>query len=122
MFLGVTDPFMLYIKVALLAGLFLARRRALPGLALHRARPLPAEQRYSLPSSSSARFFFLAGGAFAYYVAFPFAVEFLLEVGDDFQPAITGPSYLSFLMTVILGLALMFELPVIIFALPASGW
>jgi hypothetical protein len=54
-------------------------------------------------------------------VAFPYAVQFLINVGEDFEPAITGPSYLSFLLTVILGMALMFELPVFIFALSSIG-
>ena len=42
-------------------------------------------------------------------------------MGSDFTPAITGPSYLSFLMTVILGLALMFELPLVIVFLARVG-
>lgn len=64
---------------------------------------------------------FFAGGAFAYYVAFPFAVEFLINMGKDFQPTITVDAYLSFLMTVILGLGLMFELPTLIFFLSRLG-
>ena len=66
--------------------------------------------------------FFLAGGVFAYYVAFPFAVDFLVGVGiEDFEPAVTGTSYFSFLLTVILGLGIMFELPVFIFVLSQMG-
>ncbi len=121
-FLKVTDPFVLYMKVAALGGLFLVLpyllfqvwRFIAPGL-------YRKEKRYSLPFIFFGSFFFLAGGVFAYYVAFPYAVQFLINVGEDFEPAITGPSYLSFLLTVILGMALMFELPVFIFALSAIG-
>ena len=121
-FLKVTDPFVLYVKVALLAGLFLALPYVLyqvwrfiaPGLYRH-------EKRYSVPFIVFGTMFFLAGGVFAYYVAFPYAVQFLIQMGEDFEPAITGPSYLSFLLTVILGMALMFELPVFIFALSQIG-
>jgi sec-independent protein translocase protein TatC len=121
-FLKVTDPFVLYMKVAALAGLFLVLpyllfqvwRFVAPGL-------YSQEKRYSIPFILFGSFFFLAGGVFAYYVAFPYAVQFLINVGEDFEPAITGPSYLSFLLTVILGMSLMFELPVFIFALSAIG-
>ena len=65
--------------------------------------------------------FFLAGGAFAYYVAFPFAVQFLLQVGEDFKAVITVERYFGFLMTVILGLGVMFELPVLIVLLSMIG-
>jgi sec-independent protein translocase protein TatC len=121
-FLKVTDPFVLYMKVAALAGVFLVLPYVLfqvwrfiaPGLYRH-------EKRYSVPFIFFGTFFFLAGGVFAYYIAFPYAVQFLINVGEDFEPAITGPSYLSFLLTVILGMSLMFELPVFIFALSSIG-
>jgi sec-independent protein translocase protein TatC len=121
-FLKVTDPFALYMKVAALAGLFLVLpyilyqvwRFIAPGLYRH-------EKRYSVPFIVFGSFFFLAGGMFAYYVAFPYAVQFLINLGEDFEPAITGPSYLSFLLTVILGMALMFELPVFILVLSQIG-
>ena len=121
-FLGLTDPFILYVKVALLAALFFASpwlmfqawRFVAPGL-------YRRERRWALPFVLSVTVFFLAGGAFAYYVAFPFAAEFLLEMGERFQPVITIERYFRFLMTVILGLGLMFELPIVIFLLSRMG-
>jgi sec-independent protein translocase protein TatC len=121
-FLGITEPFMLYIKVALLTGAFVSAPVVLlqvwgfisPGL-------YARERRYAAPFVVFGTLFFVAGGAFAYYVAFPFAVQFLLEVGQEFQPMITADRYLSFLMTVILGLGLMFELPIVIVLLAKVG-
>ena len=121
-YLGPADPLMLYIKVALLAGVFLAApvilyqawRFISPGL-------YPRERRWALPFIFFGTLFFLGGGAFAYYVAFPFAVKFLLGVGEMFQPVITIERYFRFLMTVILGLGLMFELPIVIFVLSQVG-
>ena len=121
-FLGVTDPFMIYVKVAALAAVFLTSPYILyqawsfvaPGL-------YKREKRLAAPFIFVGSVLFLAGGAFAYYIAFPFAVEFLLGVGEQFQPTITVTSYLSFLMTVILGLGLMFELPTVIFFLSRLG-
>ncbi len=121
-FLGITDPFILYIKVAALAGIFLGSPLILyqvwafvaPGL-------YRREKRVAVPFIFFGSLLFLGGGAFGYYIAFPFAVEFLLGVGEQFQPTITVTSYLSFLMTVILGLGVMFEMPTIIFLLTRLG-
>lgn len=121
-FLKITDPFILKVKVAALAGVFLASPWILfqvwsfiaPGL-------YRKEKRLAAPFVICGSLLFLAGGAFAYYIAFPFAVEFLLGMGSEFQPSITISSYLSFLMTVLLGLGLMFELPTIIFLLTRLG-
>lgn len=121
-YLGPADPLMLYIKVALLAGVFLAApfllwqiwRFVSPGL-------YSRERRWAAPFVILGTLFFLGGGSFAYFVAFPFAVEFLLGIGEQFQPVITIERYFSFLMTVILGLGLMFELPIVIFVLSQIG-
>ncbi len=121
-FLGVTDPFLIYFKVAALAAIFVASPVILfelwnfvaPGL-------YRRERRLAGPFIFFGSVLFLAGGLFAYYIAFPFAVEFLLGVGADFQPMITVDRYLSFLMTVILGLGIMFELPTLIFLLTRLG-
>lgn len=121
-YLGPADPLMLYIKVALLAGVFLsapvllyqAWRFVSPGL-------YRRERMWAVPFIVLGTLFFVGGGAFAYYVAFPFAIEFLLGVGERFQPVITIERYFRFLMTVILGLGLMFELPIVIFILSAAG-
>ncbi|MEE8139154.1 MAG: twin-arginine translocase subunit TatC [Thermoanaerobaculia bacterium] len=121
-FLGVSDPFIIYVKVAALAALFVASpfvlfqvwRFVVPGL-------YQRERRSALPFILFGSFFFLAGGAFAYLVAFPFAVEFLLGMGEAFQPIITVDRYFRFLLYVILGLGLMFELPIVIFLLAQMG-
>jgi sec-independent protein translocase protein TatC len=110
--LGVTDPFLLYFKTALLAGTFLAFPAILwqawqfvaPGLYVK-------ERRWIGPFVLLGWMFFLSGGAFAYYVAFPFTVKFLLEMAGDFQPIITADRYYGFLLTIVLGLGVMFELP-----------
>ena len=121
-FLGVTDPFIIYVKVAALAALFAASPLVLyqawrfiaPGL-------YRKEKRHALPFILAGSFFFIAGGAFAYYVAFPFAVDFLIGMGEAFQPMITVEKYFRFLLYVILGLGLMFELPIVIFLLAQMG-
>ena len=121
-FLGVTDPFIIYVKVAALTALFIASpavfyqawRFVAPGL-------YQLERRRAFPFILAGTFFFVAGGAFAYYVAFPFAVDFLIGMGAAFQPMITVEKYFRFLLYVILGLGLMFELPIFIFLLAQMG-
>jgi sec-independent protein translocase protein TatC len=121
-FLGIVDPFILYFKVAGLAAVFLASPVILYQLWLFVAPGLyRKEKMYAIPFITSATFFFVAGGAFGYYVAFPSAVQFLLEMGKQFAPVITIERYFSFLITVILGLGLMFELPIVVLILAAIG-
>jgi sec-independent protein translocase protein TatC len=79
------------------------------------------EKLHALPFIIAGSLFFIGGGAFAYYVAFPFAVDFLLGMGEAFQPVITVERYFRFLLYVILGLGLMFELPIFIFLLAQMG-
>ena len=109
-------------QVALLAAVFIAA----PVILFHLWRFIrpglySRERYYTLGFIVSGTLLFACGGAFAYYVAFPFSVKFLLGIGHKFTLNITGTSYLSFLMTVILGLALMFELPLVIVFLARVG-
>lgn len=121
-FLGITDPFILYVKIAALAALFLAMPMVLyqfwrfvaPGM-------YKRERLYAIPFVFFGTIFFLGGGVFAYLVAFPFAVEFLIGMGAAFEPVITVDKYFRFLMVVVLGLGLMFELPLVIFFLAQIG-
>jgi sec-independent protein translocase protein TatC len=121
-FLGISDPFVLYFKMTALAAVFVASPFVFyqvwafvaPGL-------YGRERRHALPFIFFTSVFFVAGGIFAYTVAFPFAVDFLIGMGAQFQPVITADRYYKFLMYVIFGLGLMFELPVLIFLLSGLG-
>lgn len=121
-FLGITDPFIMYVKIAALVGLFVASpvvmyqiwRFVAPGL-------YQRERRWAAPFVILGTLFFIGGGAFAYYIAFPFAVEFLVGMGSEFEPVITVDRYFRFLLYVILGLGVMFELPIFIFLLAQMG-
>lgn len=121
-FTGLVDPFMLYMKVALLAGVFLASPVVLwqfwlfvsPALYRH-------ERRLVVPFVTLTTVFFLSGGYFGYKVAFPMVVKFLLSVGKDFRQVITINEYFAMASKVILGLGLVFELPVLIMVLARFG-
>jgi len=118
----VADILFLYLKVVGLAALFLAAPFVLFQLWLFVSPALYRRERlYVLPFLVFGSLFFLGGGAFAYYLAFPKAVDFLLGMSTQFKAVPEAQRYFGFLLTVILGMALMFELPVLIVLLSAIG-
>jgi len=121
-FTGLTDPFILYFKIAVLAALFVASPFLLYQIWAFVAPGLyRREQRLAVPFVFFTTLFFLAGGAFGYYVAFPFAARFLLGIGEGLEALIEIGKYFGFLLTVLLGLGLMFELPIFILLLSLLG-
>jgi sec-independent protein translocase protein TatC len=121
-FTGLVDPFMLYMKVALLAGIFLASPVVLYQLWLFVSPALYRHERsVAIPFLVFTTLFFVAGGYFGYKVAFPMVVHFLLQVGQGFRQVVTINEYFSMASKVILGLGLVFELPVLILLLSRLG-
>ncbi len=61
---------------------------------------------------------FVGGMAFCYYVMLPRAIDFLINFASDvFDSQLRASEYLTFVTTFILGIGVMFEVPVIIYAL-----
>ncbi len=77
------------------------------------------ERRLAVPFILCTAGLFILGGAFAYFVAFRFGLEFLLGIGKSMgvRPYISLTEYTDLFVNVILGVALVFELPVVIFFL-----
>lgn len=121
-YLSPTEPFNVYLKISLIAGLFVASPVILyqvwsfiaPGLYKN-------ERRYVIPFMISTVALFLGGGLFGYYVAYPAAMNFLINLGQAFQPMIRVTDYLDVFLMVIVGLGVVFELPTLIFFLAAMG-
>jgi sec-independent protein translocase protein TatC len=120
-----TDAFSLAMKVSVLAAIFLAAPFIMgqvwgfisPGL-------YKKERRYALPFIVLSSFLFLAGGLFGYFIAFPFAMKFLLNFGlDDMQmtPMISGLEYFDQFIAIELCLGVVFEIPALIFVLSRFG-
>lgn len=117
-----TEPFNMYLKVGLIAGLFVASPFVLyqvwafiaPGLYRH-------EKRYVLPFMFSTVGLFLAGGFFAYRIVFPAALDFLIGYGEQFKPMVTIGEYTDLFLTIIVGLGIVFELPILVFFLSLMG-
>jgi sec-independent protein translocase protein TatC len=116
-----TEAFtVIWVRLPLLAGLFLASPWIIfqvwgfisPGL-------YKKERRLAVPFIFTTAGLFILGGAFAYLVAFRFGLVFLLGIGSNMgvKPVISLTEYFDLFVNVILGVALVFELPVLIFFL-----
>jgi sec-independent protein translocase protein TatC len=79
----------------------------------------PRERRWAAPFILITVLLFYSGGAFAYFVAFPYGLTFLLGLGADsgVKATISIDSYFSLFVNVILGVSILFELPVVVFFL-----
>lgn len=121
-FTDLAGPFMLYIKVALLSAIFVASPFLLFQLWLF-LRPglYQRERRLAVPFIVFTTIFFVAGGLFGYYVAFPMVVKFLMGVGQDFKQVVTIQAYFSMMSKILLGLGLVFEMPMLMFFLARLG-
>lgn len=118
------DIFGLYFKVTFVASLFLSAPLVLwqvwlfvaPGLHAH-------ERRWAIPFVAAATVFFVAGGAFGYFIAFPAALSFLLDwiVTAHIKPLIDASEYFNLFLAVVIALGLVFQIPVVIFVLSRIG-
>ena len=116
------DPFNLYVKTAGVAGLFVVSPFVLYQLWLFIAPGLYRnEKRYVVPFLLSTVSLFLAGGYFAYHFVLPSALKVLIGFGSQFQAMITIEEYTSLFVTIIVGLGVVFEMPILVFFLALMG-
>ncbi len=121
-YLNPMDPFNFYLKIGIFGGVILASPFILyqvwlfiaPGLYQH-------ERRYVVPFMMATVGLFLAGAFFGYRFVYPGALAFLIGYGSQFKPVVTISEYMELFSTVILGLGIVFELPILIFFLALFG-
>ena len=109
-----------WIKLPILTSIFLASPWVLyqvwafiaPGL-------YKRERRWAGPFVVCSAGLFILGGLFAYFVAFRYGLVFLLGIGRDIKilPVVSVTEYFDLFVNVILGVGLVFELPVLVFFL-----
>jgi sec-independent protein translocase protein TatC len=117
-YLNPTEPFNLYLEVALVGGLFVASPFVFYQLWLFIAPGLyRKEKRYVMPFLLSTVGLFMAGGLFGYKMVYPASLDFLIGYGQRFQPMITIGEYTKLFVTIIVGLGLIFEMPILVFFL-----
>jgi sec-independent protein translocase protein TatC len=117
------DPLNLYLQVALIGGAILASPFILYQVWLFIAPGLyQKEKRFVIPFMTATIGLFLAGAAFGYFFVFPGALKILIfGFGKDFNPIVTIEEYTGFFLSIILGLGVSFELPILIFFLALFG-
>jgi sec-independent protein translocase protein TatC len=121
-YLNPTDPFNIYLKIGLMAGIFVSSPFILYQVWLFISPGLyRRERRYALPFMFSTVLLFLAGGVFGYKIVYPATLDFLVGYGMQFQPMITIGEYTDLFMTIILGLGIVFEMPILVFFLALFG-
>lgn len=118
-----TEAFMLRIRIALIAGLFIATPLVFWQVWQFVAPALYAkERRYAIPFVVLSSIGFIGGAAFSHYVAFPLMWRFFASFSDDmivFMPRIEDT--FSMYMRMLLGMAAVFQMPAMVFFLARMG-
>jgi sec-independent protein translocase protein TatC len=117
--LGVAEPFLTSFKISLLAGLGLALPVVLWQLWSFLAPAVEEHaQRLVFLFVLLASVLLVAGVAFGYWVVLPQAVHFLTNFDQSqYQIQLRARDYYGFVMTVLLAVGLVFQLPIFILAL-----
>ncbi len=123
-FVSPTEVFLTDIKIALFAGLSLALPIILyevggfisPGL-------IQKERRIFYPALIFASLSFYIGVAFAYFLAIPFALDFLVSYGvqKGVLPQISIAMYVGFNLKFLFSFGLIFEFPIVMVLLSKTG-
>jgi sec-independent protein translocase protein TatC len=83
---------------------------------------MPGERKYASGIVFFTTFCFLTGIAFAYFILVPTALTFFSTFGTDvFELNIAIDEYISFMLSLILGAGLVFELPMVTYFLSRIG-
>ena len=117
------DPLNLYLQVALIGGAILASPFILYQVWLFIAPGLyQKEKRFVIPFMAATVGLFLTGASFGYFYVMPGALKILiLNFGSKFNPMVTIEEYTGFFLSIILGLGISFEMPILIFFLALFG-
>ncbi len=117
------DPLNLDLQVSLVAGAILASPFILFQVWLFIAPGLyQKERRFVIPFMAATVGLFLTGAAFGYFWVLPGALEILIvKFGHNFTSMVTIEEYTSFFLSIILGLGISFEMPILIFFLAMFG-
>ncbi len=122
-FTGIAEAFFTYLKVALVAGVFLASPVIFYQIWLFIAPGLYTEEKLLLiPATISSAFFFVGGALFGYYLVFPLGFKYFLSFATDMiKPMPSVKEYFSFSVKLLFAFGLTFELPLFIFILARLG-
>jgi len=80
------------------------------------------EKRIGIPVIVGAVFLFVCGASLAWYLVLPMTLRFLTGIGDDaFDQMITASEYFGFIISLVLAIGAVFELPILVLLLSWFG-
>ena len=121
---GLTEQFMIHMKVALMAGILIASPYIIYLLFRFISPALyENERRYSVRITVTAYVMFLVGVVVNYLLIFPLTVRFLgtYKVSEEVVTMLTITSYIDTLLMMSLVFGIIFEIPVISWLLAKAG-
>lgn len=128
--LGALEVVLADIWIAIMAGLFAASPVIFYQLWMFISPGLYAkEKKIVVPFVATSAAMFVSGAAFCYYLVLPIATEFFLEYTSKkaatsavrITTAYSYNEYVSYVMKILIGFGLMFELPLAVFFLAKAG-
>lgn len=117
------EMFVTYLKISLLASVFVASPWILLQAWLFVAPGLyPSEKRWVVPFIVLGSLFFVGGGAFGFFIVIPITFEFLTAmVPESVNATYSVELYFSLVTRLLLAFGLVFELPLVMWVLSAAG-
>ena len=117
------EMFITYLKLAVVAGIFVSTPWILIQIWLFVAPGLYQNERHWLaPFVLLGSGFFCLGGAFAFYIVLPLGFEYLVQmVPDSVSAQYSVGAYFSLVIRLLLAFGLVFELPLVMWILAAAG-
>lgn len=121
---GVTTPFFVPIKVAMMTAFLVSLPHTLyqvwafvaPGLYAH-------EKKFMIPMIIASSLLFMFGMAFAYFLVFPVVFGFIVGTAPEGVAVMTDiGNYLDFVMTLFFAFGLAFEVPIAVVMAVRFGW
>ena len=123
--LSPTEPLFILFKISIVFGFIIASpvifyqlwRFVEPAL-------YPNEKRFVIPITFFSILLFIIGVLFSYFVVLPMALKFLIGIGFSqlqAKPFLSVDLYISFLLKMIIGFGIAFEMPVLLFLLQRAG-
>lgn len=122
-FFSPEEAFMIYMRVGFLAGFILSMPALLYQLWAFCSPAMEEKmKRHSVFFILSCFLSFIIGGLFAFFILIPPALKFCLSFAkDDFEPLISAAKYISFVVNLIIGCGLVFQMPVLSFIFTKIG-
>jgi len=123
--LSPTEPLFILIKISVVFGFILSSPLIFYQLWKFVEPALyPNEKRMVIPITLFSLILFILGASFAYFLVMPIALKFLIGIGfSQLQatPFLSVNLYISFLLKMIIGFGIAFQLPIVLFLLQRVG-